>query len=43
MNAMLAVPLMAPGGLDASVSAHFGHCDAFTLIALRDGKIEERW
>jgi len=41
MNALLAVPSMAPGGLDASVSAHFGHCDAFTLIALRDGKIEE--
>jgi predicted Fe-Mo cluster-binding NifX family protein len=41
MNALLAVPSMAPGGLDASVSGHFGHCDAFTLIALRDGKIEK--
>ena len=41
MNALLAVPSTAPGGLDASVSAHFGRCDAFTLIALRDGKIEE--
>ena len=33
MNALLAIPSMAPGGLDASVSAHFGHCDAFTLVA----------
>jgi predicted Fe-Mo cluster-binding NifX family protein len=41
MNALLAVPSMAPGGLDASVSGHFGHCDAFTLVALRDGKIEK--
>ena len=41
MNALLAVPSMAPGGLDASASAHFGHCDAFTLVSLRDGKIEK--
>jgi len=40
MNGLLAVPSMAPGGLDASVSTHFGHCDAFTLVALRDGRIE---
>ena len=41
MKAVLAVPSMAPGGLDAAVSAHFGHCDAFTLIALSDGEIEQ--
>jgi len=41
MKTLLAVPSMAPGGLDASVSGHFGHCDAFTLVALRDGRIEE--
>lgn len=40
MNALLAVPSMAPGGLDAAVSAHFGRCGAFTLIALRNGRIE---
>ena len=40
MNALLAVPSVAPGGLDASVSEHFGHCDAFTLVGLRDGKID---
>ena len=41
MNALLAVPSMAPGGLDAAVSAHFGRCGAFTLIALRNGRIEK--
>ncbi|TAH65995.1 MAG: dinitrogenase iron-molybdenum cofactor biosynthesis protein [Rhodopseudomonas palustris] len=40
MNTLLAIPSKAPGGLDASPSAHFGHCDAFTLVALHDGKIE---
>lgn len=40
MNAVLAVPSMAPGGLASPVSAHFGHSDAFTLVALRDGRIE---
>jgi predicted Fe-Mo cluster-binding NifX family protein len=39
MDALLAIPSMAPGGLDASVSAHFGHCDAFTLVTVRDGKV----
>jgi predicted Fe-Mo cluster-binding NifX family protein len=39
MNALLAIPSTAPGGLASPVSAHFGHCDAFTLIELRDGKI----
>lgn len=28
----IAVPSMNPGGLDAGISAHFGHCDIFTLI-----------
>jgi predicted Fe-Mo cluster-binding NifX family protein len=41
MDALIAVPSFAPGGLDAPVSAHFGHCDAFTLVAVRDGTIEK--
>ena len=40
MNTLLAVPCTAPGGLSASPSDHFGHCDVFTLIELRDGRIE---
>ncbi|MBW2458690.1 MAG: dinitrogenase iron-molybdenum cofactor biosynthesis protein, partial [Deltaproteobacteria bacterium] len=38
---LIAVPSEAPGGLDAEVSAHFGHCAAFTLITVADGKIGE--
>ncbi|RLB56112.1 MAG: hypothetical protein DRI90_18935 [Deltaproteobacteria bacterium] len=36
---LIAVPSDAPGGLDAVVSAHFGHCAAFTLVTVDDGKI----
>ena len=28
----IAVPSNAPGGLDAEISAHFGHADVFTLV-----------
>lgn len=31
---MIAIPSNAPGGLDASVSVHFGHCDLYTLVEL---------
>lgn len=29
---VIAVPSMAPGGLEAERSGHFGHCDFFTLV-----------
>jgi len=41
MNALIAVPSEAPGGLAAQISGHFGHCEAFTLVALQDGKVSE--
>lgn len=41
MKALIAVPSKSPGGLESAVSAHFGHCDVFTLIDLHDGKIEK--
>lgn len=37
----LAVPTMGKPGLDAQRSAHFGHCDCFTLIDVEDGKITQ--
>jgi predicted Fe-Mo cluster-binding NifX family protein len=37
---IVAVPSMAPGGLEASRSGHFGHCDCFTLLYLADGEVE---
>jgi len=36
----IAVPSMAPGGLDADLSAHFGHCDIFTLIDVEGSEIK---
>jgi len=36
---LVAVPSAAPGGLEAGVDAHFGHCQMYTLIAVEDGNI----
>ena len=35
----LAVPSNTPGGLNAEISEHFGHCDLFTLINIQEGKV----
>lgn len=35
----LAVPSDNPGGLDALRSDHFGHCDIFTIVDIRDNSI----
>jgi predicted Fe-Mo cluster-binding NifX family protein len=41
MNAgRIAIPSMAPGGLDAQRSGHFGHCDVFTLVDVEEGEIK---
>ena len=36
---LVAVPSCAPGGIDAPVSEHFGHCDLFTLVEIDDGEV----
>ncbi len=36
---LVAVPSCAPGGIDAPVSQHFGHCDLFTLVEIDDGEV----
>ena len=38
---LIAVPSDAPGGLDSTISEHFGHCGAFTIIEVEDGKLGE--
>ena len=38
-NGRIAVPSMGSGGLDGMRSGHFGHCDVFTLIDVKDGEI----
>lgn len=35
----IAVPSNNPGGLKAGTSAHFGHCDVFTLVEVENGEI----
>jgi predicted Fe-Mo cluster-binding NifX family protein len=40
MNTIVAVPSELPGGLDAPIGAHFGHCGLYTLVTLQDGKID---
>ncbi len=37
----IAVPSMAPGGLDGQRSGHFGHCDVFTFVDVEGGKIKQ--
>ena len=38
MKAVVAVPSNFPGGLEAELGAHFGHCDLYTLVSLdQDG------
>ncbi len=40
-NGRIAVPSNGEGGLEGTRSGHFGHCDVFTLIDVKDGKIKE--
>lgn len=37
----IAVPSMAPGGMEAAVSDHFGHCDVFTLIDVEENQMTQ--
>ena len=41
METIVAVPSDHPGGLQARLAGHFGHCDAFTLVALTEDGIEK--
>jgi len=36
---LIAIPSDAPGGLDSTISEHFGHCGAFTIVEVEDGEI----
>ena len=39
MKTTIAVPSVRPGGLDAKVDDHFGHCDVYTLVVLDNGEV----
>jgi predicted Fe-Mo cluster-binding NifX family protein len=38
-NGRIAIPTAGKGGLDGKRSQHFGHCDAFTIVDVKDGEI----
>jgi predicted Fe-Mo cluster-binding NifX family protein len=40
-NGRIAIPSQGNGGLDGHRSGHFGHCDVFTLVDVKEGKIQE--
>lgn len=39
MNQIIAIPSQNPGGMDATVGEHFGHCDIYTLVRVEAGEI----
>lgn len=39
-NGRIAIPSNGNGGLNATRSGHFGHCDVFTLIDVENGEIK---
>ncbi|MBW2219737.1 MAG: NifB/NifX family molybdenum-iron cluster-binding protein [Deltaproteobacteria bacterium] len=40
-NGRIAIPSQGSGGLDGQRSGHFGHCDVFTLVDVKEGEIQE--
>ena len=41
MDTLIAVPSDQPGGLDARVGAHFGHCEVYTLAKIDNGEVKD--
>ncbi len=39
-NGRIAIPSVGSGGMQGDRSEHFGHCDSFTLIDVKDGEID---
>ena len=37
----IAIPSAMPGGLEAALGQHFGHCDVYTVVDVEDNKIAE--
>ena len=40
-STIVAIPSTHPGGLEAPLGAHFGHCDLYTLVKIAEGKVLE--
>jgi len=37
---LIAVPSAMPGGLDAAMGMHFGHCDIYTLVEIEENVVK---
>ncbi len=40
MSTIIAIPSAQPGGLEAPLGAHFGHCDLYTLVSVSNDSID---
>jgi predicted Fe-Mo cluster-binding NifX family protein len=40
-NIIIAVPSEQPGGMDAPLGAHFGHCAMYTLVSVEEDQIND--
>ncbi len=40
-NGRIAIPSQENGGLDGQRSGHFGHCDVFTFVDVKEGEIQD--
>lgn len=41
MDTVIAIPSASPGGLEAGLGAHFGHCDLYTLVSVENKGIKK--
>jgi predicted Fe-Mo cluster-binding NifX family protein len=39
MNTLIAIPSARPGGLEAPLGEHFGHCELYTLVSVENGQV----
>lgn len=37
---IVAVPSVMPGGMEAQVGEHFGHCEIYTLVEIAEGGVK---
>ncbi|SDB37581.1 Predicted Fe-Mo cluster-binding protein, NifX family [Desulfonatronum thiosulfatophilum] len=37
---IIAIPSENPGGLDAAIGQHFGHCDLYTIVVVKGREIQ---
>lgn len=41
MNTIVAIPSVDPGGMEASVDAHFGHCGVYTIVEIENSEVKD--